>query len=520
MCRSNTTAAERTQGHPRDTTPTLSGESFANSPTPSGLSRTDGLGVRPRVPRLLPIWDGAASAAALSAAGWVSVHDSIGGEGPPIGLVSASALTLVLLTPPALSLAGAYNHRRRRAGSRLLLGGRLWLAAVAIVWLTTLLAIGQGVSPSHVQLGLITLLAPCGWLLGRAIYDRSCHRADGMPERVLIVAPPDLAMHLAHGLRRREGEGTTVVGRLDQSSQEQLDLGAIPHLGQPEDLLRAAMRYRVQRAIVYAGQSLSTELSEQIRVLSSRGVWVDLVPAGFDLVGPSPATGYLGIVPVVHVEPVGLSTGQRAAKRTLDVLLAGSLLAASTPVLLIAMLAVRTLDGPGVLFRQQRAGREGRPFTILKLRTMRHDADDRGVALLVRRADRGEGMDSLGPIAETVAALKNASDDRVTRVGRILRATSIDELPQLLNVLRGDMSMVGPRPLRPFEVASLSDRQRTRMHLRPGLTGLWQVMGRSNISWDERMELDRSYVAHWSLVGDLRIIARTPMAILTREGAE
>jgi lipopolysaccharide/colanic/teichoic acid biosynthesis glycosyltransferase len=248
-------------------------------------------------------------------------------------------------------------------------------------------------------------------------------------------------------------------------------------------------------------------------------VEVDIVPRFFDLVGPAPRTQELGGMALVEVPALGLGPAQRTVKRALDVVVAATALALLLPVMLLIAAGVALTSGVPVLFRQQRVGRNGRGFAILKFRTMRNDADTEGVARLAAEADLGGADLGTAGVASVVRALKAASSSRVTPFGEFLRRTSLDELPQLWNIVRGDMSLVGPRPLRPFEVAALADWQLARQDLRPGLTGLWQVLGRSDIEWDERMQLDYDYVSHWSLAGDLRILARTLPAVLRRDGA-
>lgn len=202
----------------------------------------------------------------------------------------------------------------------------------------------------------------------------------------------------------------------------------------------------------------------------------------------------------------------RASKRAIDIAVASVALVAALPVLLVAAAAIR-IDTPGpVLFSQVRVGRHGRRFRILKLRTMRHGSDDRAHAEYVRRLAAGR--------AETHGGLfKLADDPRITRVGRVLRAFSIDELPQLVNVLRGDMSLVGPRPMIEREIALLGRAGSLRQAVRPGITGPWQVMGRSTLDFRQMVGLDLAYARGWSVWGDLRILARTPVAVLTRKGA-
>jgi lipopolysaccharide/colanic/teichoic acid biosynthesis glycosyltransferase len=183
------------------------------------------------------------------------------------------------------------------------------------------------------------------------------------------------------------------------------------------------------------------------------------------------------------------------AKRALDVVGATAGLVVAAPVLGIASLLIRREDGGPVLYRQERVGRGGESFHVLKLRTMIVDAERQGAGFAV--ADR---------------------DPRITRGGDVLRKTSLDELPQLWNVLRGDMSLVGPRPTLRYQVEQYTDRQRRRLEVRPGLTGWAQVNGRTSLPWSERIELDVWYVEHRSLVLDLQILARTVGVLLRREG--
>jgi lipopolysaccharide/colanic/teichoic acid biosynthesis glycosyltransferase len=202
----------------------------------------------------------------------------------------------------------------------------------------------------------------------------------------------------------------------------------------------------------------------------------------------------------------GTTSGSLRAKAILDRTLAGALLIVFALPLALVCLAIK-IDSPGpAVFRQRRVGRHGREFTIFKLRSMTIDAER------LRRSlqEQNEGAGLL---------FKVRHDPRVTRVGRLIRTTSIDELPQLWNVLRGDMSLVGPRPALPDEAARYDERERRRLEVKPGLTGLWQVSGRSRLDWETSIRLDLSYVESWSLLADLSILARTFGAVLTRDGA-
>jgi lipopolysaccharide/colanic/teichoic acid biosynthesis glycosyltransferase len=194
------------------------------------------------------------------------------------------------------------------------------------------------------------------------------------------------------------------------------------------------------------------------------------------------------------------------AKRAFDIAVASLALLVVSPILLLAALAIRISSGRGVLFTQTRVGRNGTPFTVYKLRTMVHGAE----SMLPELMERNEAA---GPM------FKMADDPRVTRVGKFLRKTSIDELPQLFNVVRGDMSLVGPRPALPHEAIQWNDDLRERLRVKPGMTGNWQVNGRFTASMEDYQRLDLYYVDNWSLVTDLVILAKTVPAVLRRNGA-
>jgi lipopolysaccharide/colanic/teichoic acid biosynthesis glycosyltransferase len=178
-------------------------------------------------------------------------------------------------------------------------------------------------------------------------------------------------------------------------------------------------------------------------------------------------------------------------RRAIDVLVAALALLLTSPLLLVAVAAIRLESSGGAFYRQRRAGKDGEAFDLLKLRTMVDGAEHIGAGLAV-----------------------NANDSRITRVGSVLRRTSLDELPNLINVLRGEMSLIGPRPTLPVQVQQYSERQRRRLEVKPGITGWAQVNGRASLPWSERIELDLYYVEHRSLALDLRILARTPALVL------
>lgn len=200
------------------------------------------------------------------------------------------------------------------------------------------------------------------------------------------------------------------------------------------------------------------------------------------------------------------AVGRHPWRRLLDVTGSLVLLLLLLPLLALLAALVGTTSRGGVLYRQTRVGLDGAPFRMLKLRTMHADGHERRQEL--RAVDEGNGV-----------LFKIRRDPRVTRVGRVLRRFSLDELPQLVNVLKGDMSLVGPRPALPEEVALYTPHERQRLRIKPGITGLWQVSGRSDLSWEDSIRLDLHYVQHCSLALDLRILARTVTAVVSGTGA-
>jgi exopolysaccharide biosynthesis polyprenyl glycosylphosphotransferase len=289
------------------------------------------------------------------------------------------------------------------------------------------------------------------------------------------------------------------VGRIELGAEAP---PAVPWVGGTDDI-SAAVRERGASGVVIAASSVpSVELNRMVRELHADGVHVHLSSGISGMHYRRLRVQPVGYEPLIYVEPAHLSAAQTMAKRVLDVSLAILGLAAAAPVLLVAAVAIKLGDGGPVVFRQQRVGHRGAPFTILKLRTMCIDAEDR----LVDLRERNERE---GPL------FKVTSDPRVTQVGRLLRATSIDELPQLLNVLRGSMSLVGPRPALPSEVDQF-EHAVARHAVKPGISGLWQVEARDKPSFAIYERLDMFYVENWSVWLDIAVLVRTVRVVLRR----
>ncbi len=446
----------------------------------------------------LIIWDALVPVAVVGAVSRLTSHGAVD-IGNPAGRL---AILLALLSPLAVAIAGGYDHTQRRAGRRTMFVLRLLLAGVILSWAGALTYSAVGWTIRPVQMVGVALLLPVTWLLGRWAYDR--HPAVATQRAVLVGAGVQ-ADRLVELTRRHPESRIEIVGRVGDPGEDGPGAGP-PVLGPLGDLPDLIARNDIDRVLVAFVPGRDSQLVSALRAAARRGVAVDVVPRFYDLLGPSPSASPVGALGLLRVPGLGLSGWKRFQKRALDIAGAAILLALASPILAVTAAAVAVMDGRPVLFRQTRIGRHGLPFAILKFRTM-------------RAADDAEPEAEAAGIAETVEQMKASGTARTTRLGEILRRTSLDELPQLINVLKGDMSLVGPRPLRPFEVAALEPWQCVRQDLRPGLTGLWQVLGRSDIGWEERMQLDYSYVAHWSLLEDLRVLARTPSAVLRKDGA-
>ena len=467
------------------------------------------IATRPRRrPRLILLWDIGVAGMVLALLGW-----RVGYTATDVGDNIVMAGMLLLAGPLMVYALGGYDAENRPLGSGPVELARLMLGAAVVLWLVMLILAWRAAPLDVAALAFSWPLLGAGWFAGRLIQRRRLAR---FPENALVVGSGPVAMRVVELARRHREHGIRVVGLIDDNPQPTPE-GAPPVVGGTDDLGRLLGRGNVKRVIVAFSSAVDdVRLTEALRS-SPEGVRVNVIPRMWELAGHDARVDALGGMAMIEMTPVGHTAMRLAAKRTFDIALAGTVLLLASPVMAIVALLVK-LDSPGpALFRQTRVGRGGREFEIMKFRTMRQNADTEGAALAAARADAGE--DTGTPIADLVAALKPENDPRITRLGRFLRNSSLDELPQLFNVVRGDMSIVGPRPLRPFEVRALVGWQHQRHNVRPGITGIWQVLGRSTLDWDERMHLDYVYARNCSLRQDLRVLARTLPVVLSRDGS-
>jgi exopolysaccharide biosynthesis polyprenyl glycosylphosphotransferase len=324
------------------------------------------------------------------------------------------------------------------------------------------------------------------------------------PERVLIAGTGSMTIQLIRKMSQHPEYGLNPIGLIAQSPNGTEEAG-LPMLGDPADFDRVAREVLPNRVVICRKDFTGEEVLDLIERCRALSVKVSILPAMVDSLGPSVEIDEVEGVTVLGVNPPVLGRTSRLIKRGFDCVVAVPLLVALLPLIAAIATAIKMDTRGPVLFRQPRIGKGGRRFLLLKFRTMVADAERRKADLLSQSSDPNW--------------LHLERDPRVTRVGRLLRLTSLDELPQLWNVVRGEMSLVGPRPLIEEEDRRIGGWARGRLDLTPGITGLWQVLGRTSIPFEEMVKLDYLYVTNWSLWLDIRLLLRTLPAVMHRRGA-
>ena len=348
-----------------------------------------------------------------------------------------------------------------------------------------------------------------GLFIGRVVLRQAIRsaRAHGhLQERIVIAGGSTHIDEIAAVLRRERWLGYQVIGALTPADDRaETTASGIPVLGNAEDPLPALDDADI--LFMTGGTRRSAEdLRRIVWDLEAHHVQVVVAPSVTDLAADRVRVRPMAGLPLVHLEAPQWSRARGWAKRTFDIVGSGILILAASPLLAYAALRIRLYDGGPVLFRQERIGRDGETFKCFKFRSMVVDAEAK-----VKQLQDEMGVEAL--------LFKMKDDPRITPPGKWLRRFSIDELPQLFNVFRGDMSLVGPRPQVNAEVAMYDDAMRRRLHVRPGMTGLWQVSGRNDLSVEEAIRLDLYYVDNWSLAQDMSILARTFSAVTSARGA-
>jgi exopolysaccharide biosynthesis polyprenyl glycosylphosphotransferase len=408
----------------------------------------------------------------------------------------------------ALALAGAYDTRFIGVGPdefrRVVNSGVCLTAGVAILAYAT---------KTDLARGYVVVSLPCVTvfdLLARYWLRKRLHRLRALGlcmRRVVVVGHADVISELATVLTRDSYHGLSVVAAcvLGPAGPDAID--GIPVVGGLVNVVDVVERMQADTVAVLACPEMSSaRLRDLAWDLEKSGTDLCVAPALLDVAGPRTTIRPTAGLPLLHMDHPEFSGVRRLIKTAFDRVVAIVALTLLLPLFLLLAAAISLSDGGPALFKQTRVGKDGEPFVLYKFRTMVVDAELRQAELIA--LNEGDGL-----------LFKIRTDPRVTQVGRWLRRHSLDELPQLINVLVGDMSLVGPRPALPVEADAYLDHVRRRLAVRPGITGLWQVNGRSDLSFEEAIRLDIRYVENWSFVLDLQILWKTWAAVTHGDGA-
>jgi exopolysaccharide biosynthesis polyprenyl glycosylphosphotransferase len=422
------------------------------------------------------------------------------------GGISGNGLPLLVLSVPLWVLL-AYGHKLYhldsyradyRASDEI---GPVFQMATLWSWLTVLAlhAVGSEAVPLN-RLALfwvLTVLLLTGF---RSVARSVARRQPWYLQDALLIGPPDQTEVIIRKIDRHPEWGIRAKAYVDLTRQEAQDV----------DVLSLVRHLRVDRVMLTPAFSESRDRTAVVCELGDLGVHVDLIPSWSDTVGARMQLNEMEGMPLLTVPRNAMGRTAVRLKRALD-LAAGTLaVIVLSPLLAACALAIKIDSRGPVLFRQRRVGRDDQPFEVLKFRSM-YDGADRRKAAVAMLNYHGGGTDT--------GMFKIREDPRITRVGAFLRRYSLDELPQLFNILRGQMSLVGPRPLIETEDRQVEGRFRRRLGITPGLTGPWQVNGRSEIPFQEMVSLDYLYVTNWSLWGDIKLLMRTVSAVVAGRGA-
>ncbi|MFE4498552.1 sugar transferase [Rhodococcus sp. NPDC056743] len=467
--------------------------------------------------RRLAISDSAIIAVAVFLAQWFRFGaDSGGVSADGLGNYSYTAVSLVLIAMWIAVLSIFRTRSIRVIGSGPEEYRRIFVSTVRLFGLIAICSLLLQIDIARLYLAFAFPLGIVALLVNRWFWRRVIARRRARGEfrtSVLVVGNRQGVVNLAENFERGSADGFRVVGvctpghNSDANEVITVRGRSIPVLGDEHDVTRALDVVGADTVAVTATEHLGLDGMRKLAWdLESKRVDLVVSPGILDVAGPRLSMRPVAGLPLIHVERPRYHSAQKFAKTSFDIVFATTILILISPVLLAAAVAVK-LTSPGpILYRSERMGLYGEPFPMLKFRSMVQNADKQVDSLM--QDNEGAGV-----------LFKMRDDPRVTTVGRFLRRYSIDELPQFLNVLRREMSVVGPRPPLRREVEMYDGTVSRRLLVKPGITGLWQVSGRSDLSWEDTVRLDLSYVDNWSMMGDVLIVAKTLRAVAASDGA-
>ncbi|WP_179474489.1 sugar transferase [Mycolicibacterium vinylchloridicum] len=466
--------------------------------------------------RRLAIADVVAVLLAVGIAQWLR-FGGLGGAAAPYRGFDYTVVSFAIAAMWLAALAINRSRSTRVIGSgaeeyrRVLMATFSVFGSVAVVSMLLKLEIARGYLMIALPTGIIVLIL-FRWIARRLVV-RARQRYGWCITRLLIVGNPAAVRDLTQSLaRENESEyevvGACIPGVAGRAKVDVPGVGAITNFGTESDVVDAVIATGSQAVAVTATERLDAscirDLSWELEKLD-----IDLLvaPGVVDVAGPRLQMRPVAGLPLIHVEKPQYNGAKRFQKRLFDVTFSTAVLVLGFPLLALVAVAIKLTSKGPVFYRQERIGLDGDPFEMIKFRSMVDGADVM--------------IDNLAALNESEGGVlfKMRQDPRVTPVGRILRKYSIDELPQFINVLKGDMSVVGPRPPLATEVLTYDHQAKRRLLVRPGITGLWQVSGRSDLSWEDSVRLDLFYVENWSTVSDLLIAVKTVKAIFGHSGA-
>jgi exopolysaccharide biosynthesis polyprenyl glycosylphosphotransferase len=474
------------------------------------------------VRRMLLVADVVGLVGALLMAQWLAPSvDNVDAYSPRMEIFA------FMLTVPAwiviTKLYGLYDHDDERANHSTAddFGGVFHMVTVC-TWIVIVVTYLSDIAHPSVQKLVVFWAAAIALVcLARASARTLARRNEAYVQNTVIVGAGDVGQLFAKKVRNHPEYGINLVGFVDAKAKERpSDLGDVALLGEAGRLPAIVRLLDVERVIVAFSNESHEETLELLRAVQDLQVQIDIVPRLFEFVGPGVEIHTVEGLPLFGLPPVKLSRSSVFVKRGFDLTGAVFGLALLLPLFVVVGVLIK-LDSRGPIFyRHERVGRGGRPFLLFKFRTMQLEYC-RGAEYGGEDADREFERLMADPRlrAEFEKSYKLKNDPRVTRLGNVLRKTSIDELPQLINVVLGHISLVGPRPLTAAEAERYGSDWDTVLSTRPGVTGYWQINGRSQLEYEDRVRLDLAYVSSWSLGLDLLILGKTLRVLLSRTGA-